>query len=290
VAKSWNIATDESIEYDAFVDYFRALGSELFARDLDESARMMRRLANNRRFLTTRLNHELGKSSLKSFQAANLYTPQVFMLYSDENFFVRANIWEPLKTRPGESLFFYESPHDHNFNFLTVGYHGPGYRTELFDYEHDKVVGYADEPVALRTLGEDALPFGRVLFFKKSVDVHTQLPPPELSISVNVLKRERERPDQYFFDTTRSVVTGKADKLPTAALIRLAAVVGDDNATDLLVQLAAKHECRRTRLAAHEAVASRTGSSDTWERALADGDALVRRVAAERLAVAEKAA
>jgi hypothetical protein len=288
MVNSWNIDTDESVEYDAFLDYFKAQGKELFEKDIDDSARMMRRLANNRRFLTTRLNQELA--NLKTFQTSNLYTPQVFMLYADDTFFVRANIWEPVKRRPGDSLFFYESPHDHNFSFLTVGYHGSGYRTQLYDYDYDKVIGYPGEPVELRVLEETSLPYGRVLFFQQSVDIHTQLPPDELSISVNVLKRPGEKdPDQYYFDPAKKTITGKADKLANGILISLAALVGDDNTLDVLSRLTTAHPCRRTRLAAYEAVAQRRGAG-VWEQAMDDSDQLVRFIADQRLRALEKAA
>jgi hypothetical protein len=291
MCKSWDIDTNESVEYDEFLEFFRAQGKHLFENDLDASALMMRRLANNRRFLTERLNREMA--NLKTFQTKNLYTPQVFMLDMNDIFFVRANIWEPLKKRPGDDLFFYEAPHDHNFSFLTVGYHGSGYSTELYDYDHDKVIGYVDEPVDLRVIRKTTLPYGRVLFFRQSVDVHTQLPPEELSISVNVLRRPPMRggvrPDQYYFDADKRTIAGKADEMTNAELIRLAGAVGDGNTLDILAKLASEHACRRTRLAAYEVVATRTGAG-VWEKAADDADALVRHVANERLRLAEKAA
>lgn len=291
MALTWNIDTNDSVDFDEFVAFFSAQGKRVLEDELDASARMMRRIANNRRFLVERLNDELSKlTSLKQFQSANLYTPQVFLLHAEAGFFVRVCIWQPLQQRPGETLFFYESPHDHNFTFMTVGYLGSGYRTQIADYDHSTLIGYVDEPVQMRFLEETTLPLGKVMMFRQSIDIHTQLPPEELSISVNVLKRPGDvRPDQYFFDMDKSVSKGKTDKNPNAMLARLAGAVGDDETLGLLDAIAAGHDCRRTRLAAYEALASRRGPA-AWERARDDRDRLVRHVAATALTVAAKVA
>jgi hypothetical protein len=289
MALSWNIDTSENVEFDEFVAFFTAQGPRVLEHDLDASARMMRRLANNRRFLVERLNEELAAlDNLKSFQSNNLYTPQVFLLHADPSFFVRVCVWEPLRKRPGETLFFYESAHDHNFSFMTVGYHGSGYRTEIAEYDPATLLGYVDEPVPMRFLEETTLPLGKVMFFRQSIDIHTQLPPEELSISINVLKRPgNERPDQYFFDMQRGLSKGKADKNPNAMLARLAGAVGDETTLGLLEEIAARNGCRRTRLAAYEVLAARRGQA-AWQSARDDDDALVRHVAATALGVTTK--
>ena len=38
----------------------------------------------------------------------------------------------------GISPFFYHVPHDHNFSFLTVGYLGPGYWSEYYEYDYER--------------------------------------------------------------------------------------------------------------------------------------------------------
>jgi hypothetical protein len=288
---SWNIDTDESIEFDAFVDYFKAQDTRLFEENLDESARMMRKICNNREFLTDKINTELGSiQNLKTFQSHNLYTPQVFILHSNSRFFVRANIWEPLQQRPGEGLFFYERPHDHNFAFLTVGYLGSGYRTRISEYDAREVVGYVGEAVRLKFLEETGLPHGKVMYFRQSIDVHTQLPPDELSISLNVLKRPADpRPDQYAFDLATGKNLGKIDRHNPSLIVRLAGVLGDDNSIGLITDMARTNPCRRTRLSAFETLASRQGPG-VWAQARDDRDELVQTVAAQRLAAAESEA
>ena len=289
MALSWNLDTADTIDFASFVEFFKAQGDALFDSQLDESALMMRRLANNREFLTERLNQELENSqSLMGFQANNVYTPQTFILSSQKAFFVRVNIWAPLQQRPGEGLFFYDTAHDHNFAFLTVGYLGSGYRTQISEYDPATLIGYTDERVALRFLEDTKLPFGKVMFFRQNLDIHTQIPPDELSISLNVLKKPTEpRSDQYFFDIAQGRSLGKADKHPVGLLIRLAGAVGNDHSVELLKRIAATDNARRTRLAAYDAIA-KLSTPEIWERALEDRDELIRMTAAQHLGTIER--
>ena len=56
----------------------------------------------------------------------------------------------------GTSPFFYHVPHDHNFSFLTVGYLGPGYWSEYYEYDYGEVVGMPGEKVDLQVHREVA--------------------------------------------------------------------------------------------------------------------------------------
>ena len=89
---------------------------------------------------------------------------------ASEKYFIRANFWpserDSVFKASGTSPFFYHVPHDHNFSFLTVGYLGPGYWSEYYEYDYDKVVGLPGEKVDLQIRREgqarsgqgDALP------------------------------------------------------------------------------------------------------------------------------------
>ncbi|MFE0800390.1 hypothetical protein [Streptomyces sp. NPDC058812] len=57
------------------------------------------------------------------------------LLGSGPGWTVRADIWSPAD-RNDAALHSYELPPDHNFSFLTVGHLGPGYRTEVWEYDH----------------------------------------------------------------------------------------------------------------------------------------------------------
>ena len=281
MAHSWNLDTIDSISFDDFLDYLRSRGGSLFHDRLDETALYLRRIANNRRFLVEQLNHDL--KNLKTFQGNNLYTPQVFMLKVEDRFLIRAAIWEAPRGRVSDEMFFYEDAHDHNFSFFTVGYHGPGYRTRIYEYDHAELIGHPDEPVRLEFLEETTLPLGKVLLFRRGRDVHIQYPPRAVSISVNVLEKlDEPRPDQYFFDLDAGRSLGKADRTPGLVLIRLASALAAEESIDLLGEIMVSHASPRIRLAAYDAVARQRGAA-TWERAMDDASRLVRHVAAERL-------
>jgi len=281
MALSWNLDIDESISFDEFLDYMRSRGASLFREGFDEAAVYMRRIANNRVFLVEQINNDL--KNLKTFQAGNPFTGQVFVLRVHEHFGVRAAIWQPPKGRAADEMFLYEDAHDHNYNFLTVGYHGPGYRTRIYEYDHDDVIGYEGEPVELRFLEETTLPFGKVILFRNGRDIHTQYPPEALSISLNVLERiDEQRRDQYGFNVEARTIRGKIDQVPGLLVIRLASALAADESIELLGEIMTKHSSRRIRLAAYEAVADHRGVA-TWERAMDDADRLVRHVAAQRL-------
>lgn len=254
-------------------------------------------LANDRDLLAIRLNESLkryvdGASMLT-------YTPQSIVLAHGRNFYVRANIWTPLQLEGGfrsqeERVFSYRSTHDHNFDFMTVGYHGPGYETDLYQYDPSTVEGHIGEQVDLEPLGRERLTPGRVMVYRAKRDVHTQLPPPSLSISLNVMlidPRWSQR-DQYFFDPATGRITG----LPAiAAVHRRASVVAmlgylaNGESIDLLHALLRSADCQRIREAAARALAVAPGLG-TGDRAAALGDALgdrspvVRRAASELLA------
>ena|SRR5258708_40346341 len=95
-------------------------------------------LSNNRNFLSTFLISEL--KNIADFQPMNYYTAQTIMLGGVSNkFYLRANVWVPARllhkvNGEGEKrLFSFERPHDHNFDFVTVGYFGGGYQTDIYE-------------------------------------------------------------------------------------------------------------------------------------------------------------
>src|SRR5690606_6721925 len=115
---------------------------------------LLKGLAANRDFLAeiavAELKDRCGRQSRE-----NDYGSQVIMLHrASEKYFIRANFWpsprDSLFKSSGASPFFYGVPHDHNFSFLTVGYLGPGYWSEYYEYDYDKVVGVPGEQVDLR--------------------------------------------------------------------------------------------------------------------------------------------
>ncbi|WP_437289525.1 transposase [Sorangium sp. So ce406] len=268
--------------------------------DLDDRASVMasapalRALANNRSFFVRKLNEDLA--SLSSFQSFNSYTAQTMLLGTGRGFHVRANIWLPCDERPQvrawqEQLFVYGLPHDHNFDFLTVGYHGPGYSTDLYEYDRSSVLGMPGERVELVSRGKATLEPGKVMFYRACRDVHAQLPPAAFSISLNLMIESRKNAllDQYIFDPEQGVIRGTVQTGTSRSfLFELPRYLGDDTTRSTLERLAAEHPSGRVRAASLETLcALEPGEAERiWRRSLDSEHPFVRAVAGEKLRLA----
>jgi hypothetical protein len=197
------------------------------------------------------------KDLAMSFQPSNRYSDAVFMLRHDPrgNFFIRANVWKAPRSFAGsraheEILYSYERAHDHNFDFLTVGYHGPGYRTRIYEYDPGAIVGEVGEPVDLRFLEDTMLPTGKVMMYRRSIDVHIQLPPPALSISLNMIVNG-DQPlynPQYSFDESGRLagfVDGPTSDL--VSFVELAGEIGHPDMIEPLLEIARSNPYARAR-------------------------------------------
>ena len=262
-------------------DVVQALNDQGFDPADEESfaaaAPLLKRLANNRGFLADLAVAELkDRCSRQSLE--NRYSSQVIMLHrASEDFFLRANFWlsprDSLFKSTGASPFFYYLPHDHNFSFLTVGYFGPGYWSEYYEYDHGKVVGLPGEKVDLRFVEKSRLEEGRVLLYRAHRDVHNQLPADDLSVSINIMEASNRLPflNQYRFDVKRCEVAGILNRSATEALLALAANHDGGNARDLVEGFAAGHPCERIRFAALRELAVAQSDLDAGIETLARG-------------------
>jgi hypothetical protein len=228
----------------------------------------LKALANNRTFLADVVAREL--KDLAGMQRGNTYTPQVVMLHLNpcKNYFLRANIWpsanDAVMQASGPDPFFYHKPHDHNFNFLTVGYHGPGYWSDYYEYDYDKVAGYPGESMGLRFIERSALTQGKVMLYRAFVDVHDQLPADELSISLNIMENTL-RPvitDQYAADTATGVIKKMVNRNNMVCVLSVAAAIGDENTVEIIDHIARNHVNPRIRFAALRSLGSRVGCAD----------------------------
>ena len=231
--------------------------------NLQHAALQLRRLGNNRDFLGDLLIEEL-KRQRRDDTGENSYGPQVIMLRpaGKGNFFVRANIWpsadEHAMRASGGGAFVYSQPHDHNFNFLTVGYFGPGYWSNYYEYDYGEVIGYQGEPVALRFIERSRLEQGKIMLYRAHVDVHDQMPGDALSISINIMQTSGAQAwlDQYSFDLQASAIGRIVSNDSSEAYLRIAVGMGCEEAKDLAVGFGRGHPSDRMRLAAWSALAS----------------------------------
>ena len=260
---------------------------------LAHAAQQLRRLGNNRAFFGDMLIEEL-KRDVREDSGENSYGPQVVMLrpVGTGNFFIRANIWpshdEHAMRASGGGAFVYAQPHDHNFDFLTVGYFGPGYWSNYYEYDYGEVVGYRDEPVALRFIERSRLEQGKIMLYRAHLDVHDQAPPDALSISLNIMHTSGAQAwfDQYSFDLERRCIGRIVSNGSSEAFLRIAVGMGSAEARDLASAFGRSHVSERMRLASWEALASveaePAARDQVWREAEAAGSRLVAAEARAR--------
>ena len=268
-------------------DLVQALNDDGFDPGDEESfaaaAPLLRRLANNRDFLAELAIEEL-KDRCTRQSLENRYSSQVIMLHrASEKFYIRANFWpserDSLYKASGNSPFFYHVPHDHNFSFLTVGYLGPGYWSEYYEYDYESVVGLPGEKVDLKYIEKSRLEPGKVMLYRAHRDIHDQLPADDMSVSINIVEASNRLPflSQYRFDVKKCEVAGILTRTATEALLALAANHDGGNARDLVESFAADHPCDRIQFAALRELATAAPDVDEGLERLARGAASANR-------------
>jgi hypothetical protein len=259
----------------------------------------LKRLAANRAFLADIAVAEL-KDRCGRQERENRYSSQVIMLHrASEKYFIRANFWPSPKDSvfkaSGTSPFFYGVPHDHNFSFLTVGYLGPGYWSEYYEYNYEDVVGLPGEKVDLRFIEKAKLDPGKVMLYRAHRDVHNQLPADEMSVSINIMEASPKLPylAQYRFDPARCEIAGVLTRSSSEALLALAANHDGGDARDLVESFARNHPCERLQFAALRELAAAEGSIDAGLAVLEQGRGSANRfvagMAAQEIARVEAA-
>lgn len=249
------------------------------------TAGVLRRLGNNPDFLGDLIIEELARRH-RDEPDENAYGPQTIMLgRAGTDCLLRANMWpspaEPMMRSSGAATFAYGLPHDHNFDFLTVGYFGPGYWSEYYEADYDAIHGYVGEKVTLRPTGRHRLALGRIQHYRAHVDVHAQLPADALSVSLNILHTGGAQGwlDQYRFDTTAGEITAILTHGASEAFLHIAVGLGGGEAADLAQRFARTHPSDRMRLHALDALASMAGDAaardDLWRWAERAGSRMV---------------
>lgn len=232
------------------------------AESLIEAAPHLRALAANKNIVLDVFNKNL--ESYVNHRRTSQYNPQSFIIAShmskEKSFFLRGNIWSAISKNNTvqaleERVFTYNIAHDHNFYFMTVGYHGPGYTTRIYEYDHALTAGYIGERVDLKFLEETTLPVGKVMLYRPGKDVHLQLPPEEMSISLNLMIADSadQSREQYFFDVDSKKIVGypfSAAVFRRSSLIQLAGHFADDRTIELLMDIALNQPGARNRVTA----------------------------------------
>jgi hypothetical protein len=261
--------TSERLELDELVEMLET--GDFDSQDEDNFASwgiQLKKLANDRHFLADMMIAEL-KQRCDGQVRDNQYSAQVVMLHGrSSKFIMRANFWPALKDsvvrHSGTDPFFYGVPHDHNFSFLTVGYLGPGYWSDYYEYDYGEVVGYPGEAVDLRFVEKARLDEGKVMLYRAHRDIHLQLPADAMSVSLNIVETSHSSAfrDQYRFDLASRKIEGIMTRTSLEPMLALAAFYGGGEGMDLLANFAASHPSDRIRWCAMRARAAASPTLD----------------------------
>ena len=255
--------TGERLDLDDLVEMLET--GDFDGRDEDNFASwgvQLKKLANDRTFLADMMIAEL-KQRCEGQVRGNQYSAQVVMLHNrSQKFLIRANLWPALKDsvvrHSGTDPFFYNVPHDHSFGFLTVGYLGPGYWSDYYEYDYGEVIGYPGEDVALRFIEKTRLEEGKVMLYRAHRDIHLQLPADALSVSLNIVDTSysTQLRDQYRFDIENQKIEGLVTRMSVEPMLALAAHYGGGEGLDLIADFADSHPSDRVRWCAMRARAA----------------------------------
>lgn len=252
-------------------DYISYVSENVDVSDVESiklSSQQLYSLSKNKEVLNPILLSPL-KEMTGEVQANNVYTDASFILGGDpkRKFFIRANVWKRPVSRGGSTiyenrLYSYFYPHDHNFDFLTVGYLGPGYRSLLYTYDKHQPYGVSGEEVDIKFIGDVILSKHRVMFYEKSVDVHSQIPPEDLSISINLMvpSEYQIHNRQYEFDIEKGRIKNLVRGFATyrKSVLDIAGQIGDPNMVEPLIEIIRSTQCVVTKSAAISALAKIT--------------------------------
>ncbi|GAA4812763.1 hypothetical protein GCM10023232_05100 [Sphingosinicella ginsenosidimutans] len=293
--------TTESIELAELIETLETSGFD--PQDEDNFASFggaLKKLGNNKSFLGDLIIGELKQRCAGQLRD-NQYSAQVILLHSGTRYIIRANFWPAMKDsvirHSGTDPFFYGVAHDHNFSFLTVGYFGPGYWSDYYEYDYGAVAGYPGEKVALRFVEKARLEEGKVMLYRAHQDVHLQLAADEMSISLNIVEASHSSSfrDQYRFDAVNGTLEGIMTRISLEPLLALAATQAGEDGRDLVTDYARRHPSDRIRWCALRAVVSAEPSIDSrlarFEAATADPSPLIAALArreAERIEVSRR--
>lgn len=215
--------------------------------EIADAAWILAGLAANTAFLTEEINRDL--EAALTGKTTKTYSPQSMLIGGNQKVALRANFWFPASSTTANKVienqtYSYELAHDHNFTFSTIGYVGPGYDTDVYQYDRSGVTGLVGEHVSFSPRRRERLEKGKVLVFESCRDVHVQFPPSQLSISINMIVSDRAEllKPQYLFDLDPPRIAGFAESplLKRLYLLKFAAEVGNEETAHLVTRLLAQ--------------------------------------------------
>lgn len=209
--KYWTVDTSESISFSKFIDFIENSGEQPITDRLDECINILKRVYNNRNILNEAVAHNFNQ--FVDPKAAVDYSFEGFVWFQTPTVVVRSVIWLPDSNEKDLSSSNFEGVHDHNFNLLTLNFHGSGYVSSLWEYELSDCYGYIGENVNATYLGKRLFEPKSIMLYEANKDIHLQHPPNDFTISINIM--ERANISQFLFSKTPDGSLRIKDKITT---------------------------------------------------------------------------
>lgn len=273
---------EKPISLEAFIQFIdnnpmiEALKSSEYKPEyLETIAQKFAQLALNKTFLAKQLANEL--KNFRTFQPDNQFKPSTIIIHRGTQYVIRAVIWMPVSDRYQARIFSYFEPHDHNFDFFTANYFGPGYKTRIYHYDYEQVKGIPGEEINLEFIEECYLTQDKVMYYYGSRDAHIQYPPESITVSLNLIlpKTHPAKRRQYEFELLEKngkakIILGNLDRLAQMrTLIDTAIKLGDSNSIELIRKIARTHSNEQMRAIAWRAILAHHPDKSSPDLALA---------------------
>ncbi|WP_243652690.1 transposase [Novosphingobium sp. PhB165] len=261
--------------------------------NLSHAANWLQRLGNDRQFLGDVLVDLLAGLAPVPADAEGLVGagPQAVMLVPPGrgDFSIRARIWpsprEAAYRASGPAACGYGEAQDFASDVLSLGYFGPGYLGEDYEYDPEAVIGHVGEQIALRLVGRGPLDEGRLIHYRACRDVLLRDAPETLSVSIDLVHTDPAQGwgSHHTFDVARGEITDLLGHGPSESFLRIAVALGGEAASELATRFGASHPSERMRLVAWQALAAQASDQaardSVWQAAERSGSRLVAQVA-----------
>lgn len=265
----------EAITLGDFLELMRKAVDVLDPRSLVDLMEPLFRLSRNDKLLIDAINDDLA--TFERPGTSHFYGSQSCLLFVQEPLRVRINIWPVLpadarRNRLLSRLNSYSFYHDHNFSFITANYFGPGYETDMYRYDKDKIVGFPGERVELEHLGRHQLGRTTTMFYEGFSDIHRQFEPALESASINLIltSPRDELSNQHYFDPPNARISGYVESSSSRRVASLvfAGMFGNEKTAELLCQIVESSPCVRTCVEAARQLQTLKGESAIGSDAL----------------------
>lgn len=177
-----------------FLQHARALGQLVaagYVEHQDEICRGLKEMARNDLALRYYLIAASANPNMRRLSGA-----QSFAVYADDVVMMRFNLWIPRAHRPNgvdtmyDKYFSIDVPHNHSYDFFTVGVIGPGYVSDFFETSADLTDVVAGDTIDFEREWTDQLELGRTFFVPQQSVFHLQRYPESFSVSLNLIPHQ----------------------------------------------------------------------------------------------------